>query len=366
MGIRNWRSKKTRDQELIPNPQQELASLEAQLDQSGDRARPEPSAADRSRSVSRHPLGRLAAEVVSQFQAPDEARQSMELRDALSRIAVVAFVGPSGTGKSTRALNVASRYGIAYLIDDGLLIHGSRIVAGSSAKRANTRIESVRQALFLDPTRSGNMRRALAEHCPAALMILGTSDSMLSKICNNLWLNQPSMLIRIEDVTTEEERQIAKRTRMTAGQHTIPVPSMEIKHEFSGYFSDPMGRLRRRFDRERGIKNGYYDTERTVVRPTFSSLGHYSMSDEAIEHMVGLIVGDVPGVDRMIGFRLQKETTGVVLKLELALKYGKNAQLTLKQAQQRVSRQVEEYTAINVLAVNVMARQVVMGKRPDA
>lgn len=143
-------------------------------------------------------------------------------------------------------------------------------------------------------------------------MILGTSDNMLSKICNNLWLNPPSMLIRIEDVASEEERQIAKRTRMTAGQHTIPVPSMEIKHEFSGYFSDPMDRLRRRLDRELGVKNLSLENARTVVRPTFSSLGHYSMSDEAMEHMIELIVRKVEGVDSQIGFRLQKEKTGVV------------------------------------------------------
>ena len=159
-------------------------------------------------------------------------------REVLSNIAIIAFVGPSGTGKSTRAIKVARDNNIYYIIDDGLLINGSRIVAGTSAKKAPTKMESVRQAIFVDPTRSSVMRRALIESMPRALMILGTSDSMLSKICENLWLNQPSMLIRIEDVSTEEERRLARNTRMTEGMHTIPVPSMEIKHEFSGYFSD--------------------------------------------------------------------------------------------------------------------------------
>ena len=312
-----------------------------------------------SRQTSINPIGRLA-EVVGQLQQNEEIKQSEDLKNDLNQIAVVAFVGPSGTGKSTRAIKIARKYNIHYIIDDGLLIHGSRIVAGSSAKRADTRIASVRQALFLDPTRANNMRRALAEHKPATLMILGTSDSMLSKICANLWLNQPAMLIRIEDVTTEEERQIAKKVRLTAGQHTIPVPSMEIKHEFSGYFSDPMGRLRRRFDRERGIKNVHFDSERTVVRPTFSSLGNYSMSDQAMEHLVSGIVHSVPGVEQMIGFKLQKMTTGVVLDIELALSYGMDAQKVLQKTQEQVTRQVEEYTAINVLAVDVIARRVIM------
>ena len=87
-------------------------------------------------------------------------------RDVLSNIAVIAFVGPSGTGKSTRAIKVARDNNIHYIIDDGLLINGSRIVAGTSAKKAPTKMESVRQAIFVDPTRSSVMRRALIESMP--------------------------------------------------------------------------------------------------------------------------------------------------------------------------------------------------------
>ena len=148
---------------------------------------------------------------------------------------------------------MTQKYGIELLIDDGLLIKDNQVIAGVSAKKAPTKMESVRQALFSDETRSSVMRRALIEHRPKTLMILGTSDSMLSKICNNLWLNQPAMLIRIEDVSTEEEMRLARNTRMTEGMHTIPVPTMEIKHEFSGYFADPLNMLRQRFDRDRGV-----------------------------------------------------------------------------------------------------------------
>ena len=166
---------------------------------------------------------------------------------------VFAFVGSSGTGKSTRAISVSRQYSIDHIIDDGLLINGSRIVSGTSAKKAKSKIESVRQALFADPTRAEVARRALVAQKPKNLMILGTSDAMISRICENLWLPQPSIIVRIEDVSTEDEMRQAKETRVSEGMHTIPVPSMEIKHEFSGYFSDPFNRLRRRRDRERGM-----------------------------------------------------------------------------------------------------------------
>lgn len=310
-----------------------------------------------------NPLTRLAEavnrNVGSGASAQDASDESEILRAALSTIAVVAFIGPSGTGKSTRAIRVAKANNIAYLIDDGLLIKGGRIVAGTSAKKAASKIDSVRQALFADETRSQTMRRTLAEHQPAALMILGTSDAMLEKICNNLWLNPPSMLIRIEDVSSEEEMRQAKQTRMSEGKHTIPVPSMEIKHEFSGYFADPISRLRRRWDRDRGVSPVINDTERTVVRPTFSSLGSYSISDEALRMMIELILRRIRGIAYLTDCKIFKEIYGVVISLELALGYGFNAQLVLREAQEKVSHLVEEYTSINVLVVNVKARRVV-------
>lgn len=312
-------------------------------------------------------LGRLA-EAVNRSHA-ERAGQAAErtrdlLRETLSGIAVVAFIGPSGTGKSTRAIAVARKYKIPYLIDDGLLIHGSRIVAGSSAKKAASKLESVRQALFADETRAVVMRRALAAHKPTTLMILGTSDGMLEKICQNLWLNQPSMLIRIEDISTEEEMRQARRTRMTEGKHTIPVPSMEIKHEFSGYFADPISRLRRRLDRDRGVQPVVPDSERTVVRPTFSGLGSYSISDEALRMMIEIILRRIRGVAGLVYFSADNEIAGVVIGLDLALFYGFNAQQVLMEVQERISSQIEEYTSINVMAVNVKARRVVHAQTP--
>ena len=59
---------------------------------------------------------------------------------------VYAFVGPSGTGKSYRAQLVANERKISYIIDDGLLIKENEVIAGKSAKKAPTKIETVKDA----------------------------------------------------------------------------------------------------------------------------------------------------------------------------------------------------------------------------
>lgn len=315
-----------------------------------------------------NPFGRLADAVISQMNERVESYEEqtqMEIRSLLSQIAVVSFIGSSGSGKSTRAIRVAREYKIDYIIDDGLLIHGSAIITGSSAKRAETKMESVRQALFLDPARAENMRRALVEHLPSALMILGTSEAMLNRICENLWLNPPSIRIRIEDVTTEEERNQAKQTRMSQGKHTIPVPSMEIKHEFSGYLAEPIAKFWQRFDFTGfGSQGGQTaaDHDRTVVRPTFSTLGSYAMTDQAMKDLVALLAVQVDGVEGVVSQKVHKEPYGIILDMDLSVYYGSSAQSVLAEVQAAVSEGVEHYTAVNVLAANVRAVRVSKGR----
>ena len=74
---------------------------------------------------------------------------------------VYAFVGPSGTGKSYRAQLVASENNIHYIIDDGLLINENEVLAGTSAKKAPTKIETVRHALFIEEKEQAEMKKAL-------------------------------------------------------------------------------------------------------------------------------------------------------------------------------------------------------------
>ncbi len=312
-----------------------------------------------------NPFGRLADAVITQMNERNiayEEQTQNEIREILEKIAVISFVGSSGTGKSTRAIRVAREYQIDYIIDDGLLIHGGAIVAGASAKRAESKMESVRQALFLDPVRAETMRRALIERLPSALMILGTSDAMLSRICENLWLNQPSIKIRIEDVSTEDERNQAKQTRLSEGKHTIPVPSMEIKHEFSGYLTEPLARLWQKFDLgsvfgSQSSQNPA-DYDRTVVRPTFSTLGSYSMSDQAMRDLVSVLALKVDGVEEIVDQKVRKEPYGIILDVDLAIYYGSSTQAVLAETQAAVSAGVELYTAVNVLAANVRAVRV--------
>ena len=95
---------------------------------------------------------------------------------------VIAFVRPSGTGKSHRALIVAGEHNIDTIIDDGLLIKDNKIVAGYSAKKEANKIQAVKRAIFSDEQHAQEVRSAISEVQPAQILILGTSLNMIQKI----------------------------------------------------------------------------------------------------------------------------------------------------------------------------------------
>ena len=73
---------------------------------------------------------------------------------------IYALVGPSGTGKSHHATELADELQISYIIDDGLLIHNGKKLAGVSAKSEPTMVAAVKRAIFLDQEHAESVRKA--------------------------------------------------------------------------------------------------------------------------------------------------------------------------------------------------------------
>ena len=204
---------------------------------------------------------------------------------------VVSFTGKSGTGKSFQATALAQRRGFDAIIDDGLLIYKGQIVAGSSAKKCASKAAAMRTALFNYEDHREEVKAALEHYKPEVLMIIGTSDRMTDIVATQLGLQTPEERIYIEDVTTEEERQIAYHYRNDEGEHVIPAPMGQLKRDFAGYFMNP---LKKFIDKARGnaVEEEDKDEEddsrddRTVVRPTFSYFGSFSISEQVIRDII--------------------------------------------------------------------------------
>ena len=110
----------------------------------------------------------------------------------LRGIRVYALVGSTGTGKSFRAKLVAQKYGIELIIDDGLLIRGDQLIAGKSAKKEALYLGAVKTAIFHDKTHRDEVARALQHEKFRKILIIGTSEKMVVRICERLQIPQPT------------------------------------------------------------------------------------------------------------------------------------------------------------------------------
>jgi len=271
---------------------------------------------------------------------------------------VYAFVGPSGTGKSHRATWVAREKGADYLIDDGLLINGNRIVAGHSAKREKTRIGSIKRALFTDDKHTNEVKKAIIENKPEGVLILGTSDGMVETISKRLGLEKIDEKVYIQDVASEYEIKQAISTRKEQGKHVIPVPTFEIKKEFSGYFLDPLQIFKRK-------GKGSYQLigEKSVVRPTFSYLGNYTISDYTIYQLVEHVAININGVYRISRFRAENRSDGIYIEMDLVLVYGYIIRPLLNEVKKRINNEVERLTALNIKMMKLTAKALVIEQK---
>lgn len=268
---------------------------------------------------------------------------------------VIAFFGPPGTGKSDRALVVAYENKASCIIDDGILIYHSRIVAGKSAKREESRLKAVRRAIFWDAEQREEVRQALEKINPKRVLILGTSDRMVETICKALGLPKPSKYIRIQDVARPDEMLKAKEARNKEGKHVIPVPTMELKPYFKGYLIDPLRFFRNR--KKEMPKRFSENEERSVVRPVFSYYGKLSLSDRVIESLVYYAVRDMKKI-RITHVRSEKSTgqmNGLILFIDVSVKPGTPQEIKkiIHTMRDRIQREIEHTTGMSLDTIKV-------------
>ena len=275
---------------------------------------------------------------------------------------VLALVGPSGTGKSHRALVVAHDYNVDAIIDDGILIMGTKIIAGKSAKREASRIQAVRRAIFMEDEHAMEVHQALLKVQPNRLLLLGTSENMVHKIAKALKVPAISKIIRIEDIASQAEIEKAQHCRLKEGKHIIPVPTIELKPHFSGYLIDPLDIF---FKRSKNTRRKL--GEKSIVRPIFSYYGKLIISDDAISAIVNKVAID-NGIAKTKHVRIRRDTEhnsekGIDIKLDVLLYYGEPFNELVYNTQEKIRTAIEYMTGMNVKKVDILIKSFIFDDR---
>ena len=180
---------------------------------------------------------------------------------------------------------------------------------------------------------------------------------MVEKIAENLGLPKISETIYIQDVATEQEMETARRIRVTEGKHVIPVPTFEIKKDFSGYLLDPL-----QIFKSKGKGQKPYISEKSVIRPTFSYLGNFTISDSVFRQIVEHLAIKSPAIHKILKTRVENYGDGTSIYMEVMIVYGYNVAEELKAFKQKAKKEIENLTAMNVVTMEVVAKSLYMPK----
>ncbi|MBQ0107747.1 MAG: Asp23/Gls24 family envelope stress response protein [Phascolarctobacterium sp.] len=274
---------------------------------------------------------------------------------------IIAFVGPSGTGKSHRAINVAFQYKCDGIIDDGLLIQGTKILAGTSAKNEENKIQAVKRAIFTSDKHAAEVRYALENSDIKRLLVIATSDHMIERICAKLDLPKPTETVYISDIATKSEIKTARYTRMHEGKHIVPVPSVELKPHFTGYFANISKNIFSDKAEEENSNNEY-----SIVRPNFSFYGKLLIADAVIKDIVALSINENIDIKKITDIKITRRSDGskgIIISTEVVLYYGIKIREAVRFYQKKIKQAVEFMTGLQVNAVRFGVRELAIREK---
>jgi len=288
---------------------------------------------------------------------------------------VFAFYGPSGTGKSFRAKLVAAQYGIKVIIDDGLLIYDDEILAGKSAKLESTYMGAVRAALFDDKEHRDSVARAIIKNKIKKILILGTSEKMVNKIAVRLQLPLPEKYIKIQDISTPEQMEEARRSRQIEGKHVIPVRSYEVKNQsYSKIFYDSikvstaknkflykiLGKIFGKKDSEPSQNTKLF--EKSLVRPAFSQAERKEISHAVLAQMTMSFIGEFNAEVRIKKLTVKNEKNGYTFVLTVDIPLGRELTQISEDLKSFVINMIEKKLKARIEDVYIVIDRLIMGK----
>ncbi|NLZ28599.1 MAG: hypothetical protein GX887_06495 [Firmicutes bacterium] len=269
---------------------------------------------------------------------------------------VYALVGASGTGKSHHASLLAFENDIRTILDDGLLIHNHRVIAGRSAKRELTKIGAAKRALLTDPDHARALREKIKEFNPDKILLIGTSRRMVQRLSEILDIPQPDHYILIEDIVPKEVIRKALKARKDKNRHVVPLPTFAIKKDFPGYLIAPLYSI---FARSGGSQKKI-TMERSIVRPIYSSLGNFSIAENVVINLVTYLCQDMPGISRVNKVKIKSDRLGVTMNVELTMFLQPHMRDSLAALQSMLKENIEYMTGLYLNQINVSASKLTL------
>jgi len=287
------------------------------------------------------------------------------VKGKLKGITVYALVGKSGTGKSFRARLLAEKLEVAYIIDDGLLIHDETIVAGRSAKQEKHYLTAIKTALFMRKSHRDNVVAAIRERKIKKILLLGTSEKMVERMARRLELPPVSQMIHIEEIASQKDIEAAIKSRFEEGKHVIPVPTIEVKRDYAQILSDSIRIFFSWEKRKDGDKKSKF-FEKSIVQPDFHEEvrgGKVKITEAALTQMILHCVDEFDDDVKIKKLKIKVHNNGYAIGLHIVVKYGKAINTSLDHLGKYICDTIQRYTGIIIEPLEISVDEVAVDRK---
>ena len=145
--------------------------------------------------------------------------------------------------------------------------------------------------------------------------------------------------------------------RTTQGKHVIPVPTFEIKKDFSGFILDPL-----QIFKFKGRNDKPYISEKSIIRPTFSYLGNFTISDTVFRQIIEYIAKKDPNIYNIIRTRIDNQPEGPYVYIELSVEYGGNVRNIVDNFKNKIIKEIEKLTTMRVQTIKIIIKEIHINK----
>jgi uncharacterized alkaline shock family protein YloU/adenylate kinase family enzyme len=290
------------------------------------------------------------------------------VKGRLKGMYVYALVGKSGTGKSFRARLLAEKIGVPYIIDDGLLIHDATILAGKSAKQEKNYISAIKTALFTEPEHRQAVVQAIQDHKIKKILLIGTSEKMVTRLAEALDLPPLYEIIKIEDIASQKDIEAAIKSRFEEGKHVIPVPTIEIKRDYAQILSDSIRIFFKGNKDSNGVKKSRF-FEKSIVQPSYheyETLGTVSISEAALTQMILHCIDEYNSEIIIKKIKVRMGRSGYGIDLYIDVPYGRTLTGNLHELRSYVINNIRKYTGIILENLEISIDNISLRKNDDS
>jgi uncharacterized alkaline shock family protein YloU len=287
------------------------------------------------------------------------------VKGRLQGMQVYALVGKSGTGKSFRAKLLAEKIGVPYIIDDGLLIDDTSILAGRSAKQKKNYISAIKTALFTDPEHRKSVVQMIQEKKIKKILLIGTSEKMVTKLAETLELPPISQIIKIEEIASQKDIENAIKSRFEEGKHVIPVPAIEVKRDYAQILSDSIRIFFKGGKDKDGVRRSRF-FEKSVVQPDFHDKGKggsVSISEAALTQMILHCIDEYDAEVLVRKIKVKMGRSGYGIELFIDVPYGRTLTAELHELRTYIQNNIQKYTGIIIDNLELSIDNIVQRKK---